>query len=177
MKGIAYREILGYLVGGVLVLAAMPLCFYGLSLALDPLLGLALTPSAAARFSIVAALLLLGLPFAVSSLVVQRRIGQGGPLQGMNIEISPKTKKLVATGPYRYTRNPMLFGTAALYSAFAVFLDSPVALAAVVLFMSFMLVVVARAEEKRLLADFGKDYEAYRERTSFFIPLPPRAAR
>ncbi len=176
MDGIARKEVLGYLVGGAVVLLALPLCFYGLSRAIDPLLGFVLIPSAAPRFAIIAVLVLLGITFAFSSLVVQKKIGQGGPLQGMNIEISPRTKKLVMTGPYRYTRNPMLFGTAAIYSAFAVFLDSPTALAAVILFMAFMLLVVARAEEKRLLADFGKDYEEYRSRTSFFIPLPPRSS-
>jgi len=174
MDATARGEILGYLIGGAFVLVALPLCFYGLSLAIDPLLGFILIPSAAARLAIVAVLVPVGMIFAFTSLVAQRRIGQGGPLQGMNIEISQRTKKLVVTGPYRYTRNPMLFGTAAIYSAFAIFLNSPAALAAVVLFMAFMLIVVARAEERRLSTDFGKDYEEYRARTSFFIPLPPR---
>jgi len=176
MKGTASKEILGYLVGGMLVLAAFPLCFYGLSLAVDPILGFILVPSSALRLAIIAVLALIGAVFAFSSLVAQRKIGQGGPLQGMNIEISPKTKHLVIKGPYRYTRNPMLFGTAAIYSAFAFFLNSPTALAAVILFMAFMLIVVAKAEERRLLEDFGEDYAKYRARTSFFIPLPPRSS-
>jgi protein-S-isoprenylcysteine O-methyltransferase Ste14 len=168
------RQILGYLAGGVLVLVALPAAFYGLSRAFDPVLGFGLIPGGAARIAVVAVLAAVGVCFAVSSLVVQNSIGEGGPLEGMNLEISPKTKHLVVVGPYRYTRNPMLFGTAALYAAFAVFLDSPAALAAVVLFMAFMLAVVARAEEKRLLKDFGREYEEYRARVSMFVPWPPR---
>ena len=30
-------------------------------------------------------------------------------------------------------------------------------------------------EEKELALRFGKEYEEYRKRTSFFIPLPPKS--
>jgi protein-S-isoprenylcysteine O-methyltransferase Ste14 len=169
------REIVGYLVGGLLVLAVLPSMLYGLSLVFDSFFGFALFSSSAPRIAFAAALAAIGIPFAISSLVFQNKIGKGGPLQAMDIEISPKTKHLVVIGPYRYTRNPMLFGSICLYFAFAVLLDSPGAIIAVALFAAFMLVFVKLTEEKRLLEDFGKEYEEYRARVSMFIPWPPRS--
>jgi protein-S-isoprenylcysteine O-methyltransferase Ste14 len=174
MKESTLREILGYLMGGLLALAVFPSAFYGLSLVLDPILGFALFSNIVARIATAAALASIGVPFAISSLVFQNRIGKGGPLQAMNIGISPKTRHLVVIGPYKYTRNPMLFGAICLYLAFAVLLDSPGALVAVVLFSALMLTFVKLTEEKRLLEDFGEEYEKYRARVSMFIPWLPR---
>jgi protein-S-isoprenylcysteine O-methyltransferase Ste14 len=174
MERRAFREILGYSIGGLLVFAVFPSAFYGLSLLVDPILGFALFSSGAARIAVAAALAAIGIPFAVSSLVLQKTIGKGGPLQGMNIDISPKTQRLVVSGPYKYTRNPMLFGAISMYSAFAVLLNSPGAMVAVALFTAFMLTFVKLTEEKRLLEDFGKEYEEYRARVSMFLPWPPR---
>lgn len=168
------QQILGYLIGGSLVLLVIPFAFFSLSRAIDPRIGIALIPDDNLRIVVAVALLILGIPFAISSLVVQNAIGKGGPLEAMNIEISPKTQHLVVTGPYRFTRNPMLFGAVAIYFAFAVFLNSPTALLAVVLFMVFMLVFVKLTEEKRLLKDFGREYEDYRKRVAMFVPWPPR---
>ena len=88
----------------------------------------------------------------------------------MRPEISPKTQNLVVTGPYKYSRNPMLFGACAFYYGVAVYLNSPIAAALVTLFMTFMLIFVKLTEEPRLLKDFGSDYEEYRRRVSMFVP-------
>ena len=97
-------------------------------------------------------------------------VGQGGPVEIGNIEISPKTKNLVVSGPYKYTRNPMLFGTFLMYLAFALFINSITAVVFVSAIFVFMLTVVVKMEEKRLLKDFGKQYEEYRKKVSMFIP-------
>jgi protein-S-isoprenylcysteine O-methyltransferase Ste14 len=71
---------------------------------------------------------------------------------------------LVTEGPYRYTRNPMYLGLAALVLATAGFTGSlwpvltlPVAIALVVVF-------AIRPEERYLEARFGDAYRAYRAR-------------
>lgn len=156
------------------MLTVFPSALYGLSRVLDSSLGFTLFSSAAARIAVAAVVAAIGIPFAISSLVFQNRIGKGGPLQVMSIEISPKTQRLVVTGPYKYTRNPMLFGAVSMYFAAAVLLNSPGAIVAVALFGAFMLAFVKLTEEKRLLGDFGKEYEEYRARVSMFIPWPPR---
>jgi protein-S-isoprenylcysteine O-methyltransferase Ste14 len=86
------------------------------------------------------------------------------------MEVSPKTQNLVVTGPYKYTRNPMLFGACVYYYAVAVYLNSVIAVALVALFMTCMLIFVKLTEEPRLLKDFGADYEEYRRRVSMFVP-------
>lgn len=101
-------------------------------------------------------------------------MGKGGPLEISNIEISPKTKNLVVTGPYRYTRNPMLFGTFLIYLAFSVIINSITSILLVIIFAVFMLTVVVKKEEERLLKDFGAQYEQYRKKTSMIIPWFPK---
>ena len=99
--------------------------------------------------------------------------GKGGPAEGLGIAISPKTEALVAVGPYRYTRNPMVFGTYISYLGFSFYLNSWVCLILVVFMLPVSILYLKKSEEKRLLKDFGKDYLRYREKVSMFIPLPP----
>jgi protein-S-isoprenylcysteine O-methyltransferase Ste14 len=79
------------------------------------------------------------------------------------IPIKPTTA-IVETGPYRFTRNPMYLGLAALYLGVTLWVDSlwpvlflPVALFAVQRF------VIAR-EELYLEAKFGEQYRGYKAR-------------
>lgn len=97
-------------------------------------------------------------------------IGKGGPVEIGNIEISPKTENLVVSGPYKNTRNPMLFGTLLMYLAFALYINSITSVILVCAIFAFMLTVVVKMEEKRLLKDFGNQYVEYRKRVSKFIP-------
>lgn len=164
------QYILGYVIGGLLVLVLIPRGLYRASRAFDHLIGIQLIPIAGLRFTIAAGLALFGLLFGLWSVVVQNTIGKGGPLEVAGLEVSPKTQNLVVTGPYKYTRNPMLFGACVYYFAVAVYLNSVIAVALVTLFMTFMLIFVKLTEERRLLKDFGNEYEEYRQRVSLFVP-------
>lgn len=77
--------------------------------------------------------------------------------------ISPldPTKKLVAKGLYRYSRNPMYVGAMLLLLGETVFWQSLVlALYAAVVFIAFNLFIILH-EEPRLKRDFGTEYELY----------------
>lgn len=77
--------------------------------------------------------------------------------------ISPidPTKKLVAKGLYRYSRNPMYVGAMLLLIGEAVFWQSlALALYAAIVFIGFNLFIILH-EEPRLKRDFGAEYEAY----------------
>lgn len=68
---------------------------------------------------------------------------------------------LVVEGVYRYTRNPMYVGMAALYAALALILDSVTAL---VLGLPLILVIdraVIAREERYLITRFGDEYRRY----------------
>ena len=162
--------ILGYFIGGSLFLFLLPWGLYQLSQTFDHLIGVQLIPITGLRVTAAVILLLPALLFAFWSNVVLYTMGKGGPVEVAGIEVSPKTQHLVVTGPYKYSRNPMLFGACAFYFAIALFLNSPSAFAAVVLFMAFMLIFVKLTEESRLLREFGEEYEEYRKRVPMFLP-------
>ena len=164
------QYLLGYIGGGLLVLGLIPLGLWRTSRAFDHRIGRQLIPATGLRVVLASALSLFGMLFGVWSIVVQKTIGKGGPLEVAGLEVSPKTQNLVVTGPYKYTRNPMLFGTCVFYYGMAVYLNSPSAAVLVTLFMTFMLSFVKKVEEPRLLKDFGADYEDYRRRVSMFVP-------
>lgn len=171
------QHILGYVVGGLLFLVLIPWGLCRVSWAFDHLTGIQLISITCLQFTITIGLSLFGLLFALWSIVVQNIIGGGGPLEVAGIEVSPKTQNLVVTGPYKYTRNPMLFGACVYYYAVAVYLNSVIAVAIVALFMTFMLIFVKLTEERRLLKDFGNDYEEYRQRVSMFVPWTQKRHR
>ncbi|MDD4645087.1 MAG: isoprenylcysteine carboxylmethyltransferase family protein [Bacteroidales bacterium] len=164
------KMILGYIAGGLLVVGLMPSIIYLLTWLMDKFFRLELFHNLVVQEIVIVLLLIVGIIFGIWSLVAQNAIGEGGPLEIGNIEISPKTEHLVVTGPYKYTRNPMLFGTFLMYLAFAFFINSATSLILVCAIIIFMLTVVVKMEEKRLLKDFGNQYEEYRKKVSKFIP-------
>ncbi len=166
------QEIVAYIIGGLLVLLLIPYGLFRASFHLDPLVPVQLIPLPALRIVVSIVLAVIGLVFGAWSNIIQNVKGKGGPVQIANLDISPRTQNLVVTGPYKYTRNPMLFGACMLYYALAIFLNSIVAFLLVTLFTVLMLVFVKRSEEPRLLRDFGAEYEEYRRKVSMFIPWP-----
>jgi len=168
------QQIIGYLIGGLLVLLLIPFGIYSVAKALDPIIGKELFHTDQVRLVLVIVFFVFGAIFGIWSIVVQNTIGKGGPVQVGHIDISPKTQNLVVSGPYKFSRNPMLFGACLMYFAFAAYLNSITAGIAVMLFMLLMLVFVKLSEEKRLLKDFGEAYENYRRNVSMFIPWFPK---
>lgn len=164
------RMILGYIVGGLLVIVLAPSTIYIITSLFDNVYRIEIVQKTIIRWSIIIILLVTGLIYGIWSVIIQNTIGQGGPVEIGNIEISPKTKKLVVSGPYKYTRNPMLFGTFLIYLAFALFINSITSVVLVGAIFVFMLTVVVKMEEKRLLKDFGDQYKEYRKTVSMFIP-------
>ena len=171
------KMILGYVVGGSLVFVLVPCMIFILTQFADQVYRIEMISNTTVRWSMIAVLFAAGCSYGISSVVIQNTVGQGGPLEIGNLEISPKTKKLVVSGPYTHTRNPMLFGTFLLYLAFALLLNSLTAVVLVGAILVFMLTVVVKMEEQRLLQDFGDEYTAYQHRVSRFIPWFPKKSQ
>ena len=153
---------------------AVPFGLYELSAGIDGLVGLERFGPPALRFALALPLLLLGLLFVLWSNVSLVTTGRGGPADGFGVAISPRTEKLVASGPYRYTRNPMVFGALSAYFSISLFVGSIGGLAVLAVLSPLFVFYLRRVEEPRLLIDFGKEYEEYRKNVSMIIPLPPR---
>ena len=166
------QEILGYLIGGSVFLVLLPYDLFRASVHLDHLIPVQLIAVPALRLIISIILLVVGLWLGIWSNIIQNAKGKGGPVQFADVEISPKTQNLVVSGPYRYTRNPMLFGACLFYYAVAIDRNSIIAFLLVTLFMIFMLIFVKLSEEPRLRKDFGREYEEYRRKVSMFVPWP-----
>lgn len=91
------------------------------------------------------------------------RLGGGGP------GISNPPDRLVTTGIYRFTRNPMYLGHLIFLLGLAVTLHSWLALLVWVAHLLWFDVRV-REDEARLAAQFGDPYVEYRRRVRRWVP-------
>ena len=112
----------------------------------------------------------LGLPllawgYLQYRLVGRYRIARGGG--GPGLEVPPE--RLVTSGPYRFTRNPLYLGHLIFFAGLAVTFRSYFALA---LFLGHAVWFDrrVRADESRLAARFGTDYTDYMGRVRRWLP-------
>ena len=159
-----FREIAGYVLGGLMFVVVLPavmwLCSCMPCMCQVPLW----------RIIVAAVLCVIGLALSVWSIVYMRRVGKGNPMDAFNHEVAPRTHHLMTDGPYRLSRNPMLTGTFVYLTGLCVLLWTWQSAVVFVVFVCIMLLQV-HSEEKRLLRDFGEEYEAYCRRTGRFLPF------
>lgn len=155
------REILGYVLGGVLFVGLMPTVMW-LASEMPAIVHIG-----ALRASVTGVLMLGGLALSVWTIVYMKRRGKGNPMDAFGHEVAPRTQHLMTDGPYRLNRNPMLTGTLLYLAGVVVRLWTWQAAAVWVAFLAVMLVQVV-SEERRLSRDFGEEYDAYRRRTRRF---------
>jgi protein-S-isoprenylcysteine O-methyltransferase Ste14 len=100
--------------------------------------------------------------FACAGVFITR--GRGTPA------IFDPPREFVATGPYKFVRNPMYIGGVLLLTGFGLYRCSfAILLFTVVMFLLFHLYVVF-VEEPGLQARFGKSYFAYKRSVNRWIP-------
>lgn len=80
------------------------------------------------------------------------------------------TQQLVAVGPYRYVRNPMITGVLAVLAGEALLTGSRVLALWFVVFGAFNYVYFVLVEEPGLERRFGEPYREYKERVPRWIP-------
>ena len=167
------REILGYVLGGVLFVGLMPTVMWLVSgmPALWPVGAAQCGCCCSARVTVLTAtavfLMAGGLSLSVWTLVYMKRRGKGNPMDAFGHEVAPRTQHLMTDGPYRLNRNPMLTGTLTYLAGVCIWLWSWQAVAVWAAFLAVMLVQVF-SEERRLRRDFGAEYEDYCRRTRRF---------
>ena len=168
------RHIVGYIAGVLIFVSTIPSLIYFISQIGHNFFSISILNSNVIRLVIVTLLFVVGLIFTIWSNIDLFRIGKGGPLDVFYIELSPRSKKLVVSGPYRLTRNPMAFGVNSIYFAIAFFVNALASLIACAFLLFLVVLYLKLAEEKRLLKDFGDDYRDYKKRVSMIIPIPKR---
>lgn len=157
------REIAGYVLGGLMFVLLIPTVMWLASG--RPNLG----EIPVWRIVIAVVIAVVGIALSVWSIVYMRHKGDGNPMDAFGHEVAPRTRHLMTDGPYRLSRNPMLTGSFVYYAGVCVCFWTWQALLVFVAFIAIMLLQV-RSEEKRLLRDFGTEYEEYCRRTGRFWP-------
>ena len=151
------KNFFGYLLGFLVFVAGIPALMWCVS-------GRPFPWAPALPWAVPAAILMLaGLALSIWSIVHMRKVGEGNPFDAYNHEVAPRTKHLMTDGPYRISRNPMLLGVYIYDLGVLLWLQSwwPLLVFAVeVVFLTLQV----RSEEKRLEADFGEEYLAYKQR-------------
>lgn len=83
------------------------------------------------------------------------------------------TQKLVWSGPYRFSRNPMTLGAGGFYLGLAVGAGSWLVFGLVWLIFTGLLTFIYRHESRELEMRFGVEYLEYRRATPFLFPRFP----
>ena len=102
----------------------------------------------------------IGLPVIITGLAI--RIWAAGHIE--------KGKILTSEGPYRWTRNPLYFGSFIIGCGFILIASN---LWLIVIFCSLFLCIylpVMRQEERELKSSFGEAFRNYRKQVPFFLP-------
>lgn len=79
-------------------------------------------------------------------------------------------RRFVASGPYRFVRNPMYLGAALVLSGFGLYSRSPSVLGLVALAALFVHLFVVLVEEPGLESRFGEGYRDYKVRVKRWSP-------
>ena len=158
------KNIFGYFVGVLLFLVFFPALMYAVAVDFVVPVDSLIASTVGAIF------VLIGAVFMVWSNIDMVKIGRGCPTDGFNIALGERTKKLIVQGPYKYTRNPMLFGTFVFYVGLALLFNSYSALIVPIVFISYMVWHVKKFEEPRLYNDFKDEYVEYKKRTPLLFP-------
>lgn len=107
---------------------------------------------------------LIGATLVILSVSIQYTLGEGTP--------SPRvaTRRLITTGPYAFTRNPMTLGAACFYLGIAIWSGSVPVIVLVLVIFAGLLTFIYFHETGELTERFGPDYLEYKHRTPFLIP-------
>lgn len=93
--------------------------------------------------------------------------------KGPFVEFDPP-REFVATGPYRWLRNPVVVALLTTGFGEALYFRSIGILIFVLLGLPACHLLVTRIEEPRLRRRFGRSYEAYCQAVHRWLPSPPR---
>jgi len=159
-----WQRFLATLLAGVIFVFLIPFGLVVLAPRLDQRLMLSLIPFGSVVLVISVLMILFGFAFAMWSIFAQLLYARGTPLPIM------ATQELLVSGPFRYCRNPMSFGTILVYLGIGLLVRSWSALGAGLIFSGLLIVYLKMIEERELAIRFGDKYLEYKQETSFLIP-------
>jgi len=149
---------------GVTIFGAFTALFVFAAIWVDRLLNLPSLLPEGARFPVSIPVMAVGIAVTAWSAFHFLRV------KGTPVPFNPPPE-VVATGPYRYARNPMLTGVFLFLFGLGIAVDS----LSLVLFFTPLFIVInvwelKEIEEPELVKRFGDEYIEYQRRTPMFIP-------
>ena len=166
------KYIFGYAGGGLVFLVLIPAGIYYLSVFFDSILMIKIFPFQLIKVLLAFLFFIPGAVFMVWSNLDLFFKGKGGPADVFNVAVSPRTLKLVISGPYHFSRNPMVLGAFLCYFGLSILLDSLLCFLFLILFLMLVVFYLKMTEEKRLLKDFGQEYLDYKKKVPMIFPYP-----
>ena len=115
--------------------------------------------------------IVLSLPlFTIASIMIGWSVHHFLKAKGTPVPLNPPPR-LVTSGPYAYSRNPMLTGVFALLFAIGVLLES----ISLLFFFTPLFILInvwelKAIEEPELLRRLGREYAEYHQKTPMFLP-------
>jgi protein-S-isoprenylcysteine O-methyltransferase Ste14 len=101
-------------------------------------------------------------------------IGIFTELRGTAVPINPP-QELITTGPYAYSRNPMMLGIFLMLFGTGFFIGSlALTVVFIPLFILLMTLYARLVEEKELELRFGQPYLDYKNHVPMYVPMPKR---
>jgi protein-S-isoprenylcysteine O-methyltransferase Ste14 len=149
---------------GAIFFGLLILAFIVIALHVDRLLGL--TDLFSGRINIILALPVFSLALFLIGWSIQYFL----KVKGTPVPFNPPPQ-LVTSGPYAYTRNPMLTGVFALLFGFGILFRSvSLLLVSTPLFILLNFWELKAIEEPELMRRLGQEYIEYRKMTPMFFP-------
>lgn len=154
------RDVIGYVLGLVIFIIAIPFAMY---------LASGSSNIALIQWIILILFSVAGIGLSVWSIVYMKKVGRGNPFDAFNHEVAPRTSSLMTEGPYGICRNPMLLGVFIYHIGVLIALLS---IGALIVFIIEVLImdIQVKNEEQRLKNDFGNEYVEYAKRVNRFLP-------
>jgi len=167
------RKILLIIPSSIIFFLLVPIISVFFGRRLDVFLGLSQTDLGVLTTPVSGVLILVGGYYVVESIRILLAKGKGIPLGDIFPE--DQSTKLITTGIYAQTRNPMLFGYLLCLIAVGLLLRSPsIAFVIPTVFIALWTIWLKTREEPALEARFGDSYREYRKKTPYLIPRPWR---
>lgn len=164
-----HKSVLGTAASLVLIGIVAPAVFWVVSAAIDMALGLPRVVGTPWSQVVSGAAALIGVFWILWAWSYLLFVGRGLPLEVFGRALHP-TKVLVTTGPYAYTRNPMILGLLFILLGVAFLRGSVSGLVLVPVIGFGVWLYLVEFEEKGLIARFGETYQTYRRGVPLLFP-------
>jgi len=153
----------------MMIFVVAPIITYVTGRGIDLLLSLPAFPSFPVNLILGFTVFYVGLKMGIRSTKLLYRRGLGLPWGEARKDV--ETSNLVVTGPYAYTRNPMILGYSLLPCGMGLMFRSIGMSTTIPLVVALINVAIVKLrEESHLEERFGQEYLDYKRSTPFLIP-------